>query len=84
MPRLAKTFQIVSRLAPSNATRSACKIAFRMSRNEGFAGESSIARVASISDFSEPIASRRSQSVWPQISPSACTSGRPMILPKSP
>ena len=55
-----------------------------MSRYDGFDGASSIARVTIPSTVFEPSASRRSQSVWLQISPSACTSGRPMILPKSP
>ena len=55
-----------------------------MSRKDGLAGDSSIARVTSDSVSLLPSALRRSQRVSPQISPSACTSGAPMILPKSP
>ena len=49
MPRCANSFQIVSRFAPPLAARSACRIELRMSRNDGFAGASSIARVTIIS-----------------------------------
>ncbi len=84
MPRCANVLQIVLRFAPPLATRSACRIELRMSRYDGFDGASSIARVTIPSVVLEPSASRRSHSVWAQISPSACTSGRPMILPKSP
>ena len=60
---------------------SASRIALRMSRNDGLAGASSIARVTSDSDTFEPSRSRRSQSVCAQISPSACTSGTPLTWP---
>jgi hypothetical protein len=68
----------------------AATIALRMSRNDGSGTESRIASVMIFSAVSEPMmgllncATRRwrsCQSVWDQISPSACTSGRPAILP---
>jgi hypothetical protein len=84
MPRWAKTAQILSRALPLLLTVSACRIELRMSRKDGLAGDSSIALVTSDSESRCPSAPRRSQRVSPQISPSACTSGTPRILPKSP
>ena len=81
---MANVSQMASALAPPVATRSACTIAFRMSRNEGLGGDSSMPRVTSFSVNFVPRAFRRSQRVSSQISPSACTSGSPAILPKSP
>ena len=51
-----------------------------MSRNDGLNGASSMARVTRPRATREPTLSRSDQSVWPQISPSACTSGSPMTL----
>ena len=48
-----------------------------MSRNDGFAGASSMARVTRLRDTRDPTLSRSDQRVWAQISPSACTSGTP-------
>ena len=83
MPRVAKTFQIwVRRVAPS--AWSACRIALRMSRNDGSGGDNRIAVVTSRRAAVNPIDARRSHSVSDQISPSACTSGSPKIFPRSP
>ena len=81
MPRLAKTLQILFAYWPLKWAVSATRIAFRMSRNDGFDGDSSIARVTRLRATREPTLSRSDHSVWPQISPSPCTSGRPTTLP---
>ena len=84
MPRSAKIDQSAVSFAPAKFTRSAWMIAFRMSRNDGAPGESSMARVTSVSATTGPSVWRICQSVSSQISPSACTSGPPATLPKSP
>ena len=81
MPRCAKTAQIVSSLSPPLMDRSACRIAFRISRNDGLKGDSRIASVTMPSVVSLPSSSRRSHSVCTQISPSECTSGPVKTLP---
>ena len=80
MPRLAKTCQMALSCLPWNTALSATRIALRMSMNDGLYGASSIARVTKDSAFLEPRRSRRSQRVWAQISPSACTSAPPATL----
>ena len=84
MPRRANTCQISSTWVPPEATTSAWMMALRMSRNDGSGGESSMPRVTRRSDTFVPIAVRRSHSACTQISPSAWTSGNPMISPRSP
>ncbi len=54
-----------------------------MSRNDGSGGDSSMPRVTIDSVTADPSSSRISHRVCTQISPSACTSGWPMMLPKS-
>ncbi len=49
MPRLAKIFHSAGVCAWPYLTRSAWMIALRMSRNDGSAGESDMARVISVS-----------------------------------
>ena len=84
MPRLAKTFQMASWCAPLADGLVGLEDRVALSRYDGLAGESSIARVTSDSVTLLPRTPRSSQSVSPQISPSACTSGRLRIRPKSP
>ena len=81
MPRLAKVLQIFWWYLPLKWAVSATSSALRMSRNDGLYGASSIARVTRLCDTREPTLSRSDHRVWPQISPSACTSGAPNTLP---
>ena len=81
MPRLANALQILLWLSPLKWAVSAISSALRMSRNDGFAGASSMARVTRLSDTRDPTLSRSDQRVWAQISPSACISGTPKTLP---
>ncbi len=84
MPRRANTVQIAPTWTPPKAATSAWRIALRSSRNDGCGGESRIPPVMTASAVREPRASRRSHSVWAQISPLAWTSPAALMRPRSP
>ena len=64
-------------VAARAATRSACRIALRMSRYDGSSAEIDIARVIRLAASRWPNSVRRSHRVWAQTSPLAWTSGSP-------
>ncbi len=84
MPRDAKAAHSAATWLPPKIVVSACRTAFRMSSIVGSSGESIIPSVTIASVTAEPTTPRICQSVWAQISPSACTSGMPRMFAMSP